>query len=352
MNARFLLFGLRAVACAWLLSRAAGAEPARFFLEYQAPPSCATREEWLRRLSRRSARAELATASDTAPLLRVVMTALPEGVRVELAASDTDGRGTSRTLAVPTCEEAVEASAWILALWLDPTAGSSVTAEPEPPPPAPPPAVALKSAAHVEPGPLGNVQTVKLRTPASSVSLGAGAEFGSFFTGLPEVPLGIGGYVEARWSQRAVWRPLLELGVLGTGVGVADTERGAVHVSLLTTRARGCPLAWPAHAVVRVSPCLLVELGRLTGRGSDTVGGRDASAFWRTVGASARGELEVGRHLTLAAEAGLVLPLMRDRFVFAPSPVLSGFSTPPVGATLSVAVSGHFPVSGSERDGS
>jgi hypothetical protein len=273
----------------------------------------------------------------------VLLTEAPEGVHVELVASDVGGGGTTRSLVVRTCEEAVEASAWILALWLDPTATSPApSVEPVDTPPPPPVPVARPAAVPVE---STTKNVAEGRRPASPwPSWGAGAEFGSFFTGLPSVPFGAGGFIEARWGAHGLLRPLAEVGVFGTGVGTADTERGSVHVSLVTARVRGCPLVLPARAVVSVSPCLIVELGRLSGRGSDTVAGREAAAFWRSLGLSAFGQLGIGDYVSIVAEAGIILPLFRDRFVFAPSPLLAGFSTPAAGASFSLGFRVHFSV--------
>ncbi|HEX6273444.1 MAG TPA: hypothetical protein VFZ53_10395, partial [Polyangiaceae bacterium] len=115
-------------------------ERAPFFLEYAAAPGCPDRHAWLEEVSRRSSRVVPASANERAPTLRVELTQLADRVRAELAAIDVGGRETRRTVFASNCREAVEGSAWIAAVWLDPSLRPQGPALPIPPAPPPPPA--------------------------------------------------------------------------------------------------------------------------------------------------------------------------------------------------------------------
>jgi hypothetical protein len=325
---------------------ARGAAAPRFYLRYSAPASCPEQSEWLRRLRAHSPHAEMAVASEAAPSLSVDLTEVPGGVQAVLSATDLDGDVTNRALVGPTCREAVEASAWILAVWLDPAAAAS--------PAEPPPAEATLNAttpvaAATEQRPLITVPGDSLPPRASRSATsnavtrwGVGAELGTFFTALPALPFGAGGFLEAAWPRSGVLRPIVHVGGYATLAGTSDTARGDVRMRLASARVLGCALEWPVASPVTLHACASFELGSISGRGENTFKPGEATAIWRALGASARGKLAVARLMSVDAEAGLVFPLLRDRFVFAPNPVLSGYAIPALGGTLSLGFTVHF----------
>jgi len=107
-------------------------------------------------------------------------------------------------------------------------------------------------------------------------------------------------------------------------------------VSLATMRTVGCVLAWPHELPFRLQPCAVWELGRLRGSGEATIAGSTASVTWHSVGALGRATLEIVPLVSVDAEAGVIFPLQRDRFVFGPAPVVSGYATPALAATFSL----------------
>lgn len=327
-------------------SRGARAQAVRFSLSYTAPPTCPDRDAWLEQLSRRSSNAALATEDEPAPALQVVLSEVAEGARAEIVITDSDGHESRRTLAAPTCRDAVEASAWICALWLDPAnARDPATGQTEafraPPPGAPAP----------EPKPPKDASREQTTKPLDhhapppapstpSLRFGASVELGTFFTALPQVPLGVAGFVEVSSVNEGLLRPRLRLGIVDAGAGETRTERGSVRVSLVTSRALFCPLAWQRSRFT-LTPCAMFELGSLKGRGEQTLNRGEAAVLWRSAGVSARAALELAPAVALEAEAGLVFPLLRDRFVFGPSPVLAGFETPATAGTFSLGILLH-----------
>lgn len=330
-----------AIARAGLLwsSAAAAAERVPFHLDYAAPESCANEETWLRELGRRSSRVVLATDGQAAPWLRVSLKEVDAGVQAELMVIDLDGHATKRMLAASSCAEALQGSAWVSALWLDPSAseppvveGADFAAQASPPGEG-------ESAAAVQPAE-NIISDPPARSTAPSgprpVRVGASMQVGAFFTGLPGSPLGFAGFLELSAWRKSVAAPLLRLGYVSAGGGFESTERGDAHLGLTTFRAVGCVLEWPRDAWVSLRPCAVWELGQLSASGQQTKAGSNVSATWHSLGALGRAAFEIFPLISVDAEAGLIFPLARDRFVFGPDPVITGYATPALGATVSL----------------
>jgi hypothetical protein len=94
-------------------------------LEVQALPDCTSREEVAARVAARSRRIHF--DDDAAgPTLRAVIAAGPRGGAVgELVIVQPDGRSSTRRLAAPSCAEATDAIALIIALTFDPAAATT-----------------------------------------------------------------------------------------------------------------------------------------------------------------------------------------------------------------------------------
>jgi hypothetical protein len=290
----------------------------------------------------------LAGEGETAPELRVALTELSDRVRAEIVATDTDGRETQRTLFAANCREAVEGSAWIAAVWLDPSLLPPAEAAPVSAPLVTTSAPA--GLAHDQPPSPSDRSASSATSPApraASVRLEAGVQTGSFMTALPETPLGFSVFLAVSAWQASVFAPVLRWGYVAAGTGRSETERGDVLVSLGTMRGLGCVFAWKASPLT-LRPCALFELGSLKGRGDNTTQAATETIAWRSLGILARAELRAFPWLSVDAEAGAVFPLSRDRFVFGPEPATVGFAPPVVTATLSLGLSVGGPISGSD----
>jgi hypothetical protein len=314
-------------------------ERAPFFLTYTAPPGCPDRQAWLEELSLRSPRVVLAAESERAPILRVDLAEIDGRVRADLVAIDVDGRETPRTVFASSCREAAVGSAWIAAVWLDP----SLLPPAQPTTLAPEATVApVPNAAMVEtrkgpagrPPPPGSADSAR----ATPVRVEANVQVGSFMSALPGVPVGFGVFLGVSAWPATVFAPLLRWGYVAAGKGTADTERGDVQVSLGMARGLGCVFAWRA-SIVALRPCAFFELGHLDGAGENTTLPTTEAAAWRSLGTLARAEFRISSMVSLDAEAGLVFPLARDRFVFGPPPPVVGFAVPPVAGSFSLGLS-------------
>jgi hypothetical protein len=126
------LVGLRPLVAAFSLlavTRVAAADgdaaTATVRLEVQALPDCTSREEVAARVAARSRRIRFDDDA-TGPTLRAVIAAGPRGGAVgELVIVQPDGRSSMRRLAAPSCAEATDAIALIIALTLDPAAAAT-----------------------------------------------------------------------------------------------------------------------------------------------------------------------------------------------------------------------------------
>jgi len=104
-------------------------------LEVQALPDCTTREQVAARVAARSRRIHFDDAQATGPTVRAVIAHGPHGAVGELVIVQPDGRTSSRRLSAPSCAEATDAIALIIALTLDPlsaAASTPATASPAP----------------------------------------------------------------------------------------------------------------------------------------------------------------------------------------------------------------------------
>lgn len=94
-----------------------------------------------------------------------------------------------------------------------------------------------------------------------------------------------GGYVflERRGDESSPW--LARAGV-AVHHGSEPDARGSVEQWLISSRMSGCPLSWHTRSWY-FAPCVELDLGVITAGGGSATG-KQATAFWGTVGAAAR----------------------------------------------------------------
>jgi hypothetical protein len=274
--------------------RAADEKP--FRLDYQAAAGCPSREDLIAKLRSRSRRLVESRAAETEVSIALTRAgerfagrsrvALPDGVRV-------------RSLDGATCEEVADALALIVALNLDPDAGSDDSApdqqpnEPNPTPPAPEPAP--PSTAHVW-----------------SAVLGAGLTLRSGV--VPNAEPGFYAFAEADSEGEGV-APSLRLAV----ARVTGEKRGAAGTGDFAWTAvslEGCPLGTPARGAWRLRPCAAFEVGGLHAEGRGLTLPKSPTRLWLAPALVARGTWQPTPLLRLEATLGASFPLSRPSFVF------------------------------------
>jgi len=336
-------------------------------LEVQALPDCTTREELAARVAARSRRIHFDDEGAVGPTVRAAIIPSPRGGAVaELVIVQPGGKTSSRRLSAPSCAEATDAIALIIALTLDPmsvsasaagstaapaTTGVGRSAAPAPSSasqtgPTPPPAAnapsrtAPESAPARAPAPAHPVDlttrpdqtapsppadhepTVAASPPAPPVvarsRFGAGGTAQALFGLVPGTLPGLGLYLIAARDREALWSPAVVVagahawssGLLEPG-GTAAFTLDAVTVDACALRLHLAP--FEARA------CGTALYGRLTATGSETYSQATSTRPFAAAGGALLLSLELGRLFELSGRFGASASLIRDSFAFAPA---------------------------------
>jgi hypothetical protein len=293
----------------WPAAAEAAGLPVRFY--YRAPEGCGSAESFVAHLAVRNPEARLAWGGEPAFELTVVLEVTATEVVGTLYLTDPVGSRTVRVVPGQNCSDVVSALALVAAVLTNPH-GSEV---PQPSlqtssvSPAPSPPVA-KGKWWVGGGAgLGLQRAASPHlSPSPSFELVGGLETGSTLDPL----LSIGLHYARSTAKKGDW------------TATFDWTAG---------RLLGCPIQWPGAMLLSFRPCAWFEVGRLagSGRGDPPFSPRNAAVTWWAAGLLVRAEVRLLEPLTIVAEAGLVIPLLWDRFYFDPqSPDTEVFRVPPV----------------------
>jgi hypothetical protein len=307
-------------------SAAQAEEDARVALSVDAPEDCATRESISAAVRTRGARIELAPS---APLeLQVVLQRASEkATSAVLRVEWPDGRRSERSLTAPSCAEAADALALLIALTLDPT---SARAQLSPAPASEPSATdppATQAVDRARP-PASDSASAPPTDSASAVDEADedADAFSHFALGLaaqgtlgpaPRIMPGVALIAHIAWRGAGLWTPLFQVRVarswLGTerAAGRADFELDAAHAAACVIGLRGEALAARA--------CASGAIGSLRARGSDTYDPKAHARLWLSAGAELLLTAELIGPLEAQAGAGASVPFYRHRFAFAPA---------------------------------
>lgn len=322
--------GLAALALV-LRARAATAEESHAFrLSYSAPAGCPTREAFLAAIESNSARAHRARAGEAAIEINALVAPEGGGFLGVLRIRRPDGTETTRSVPAATCSEAASAMALIATIAIDPDAASgapSGDAVPSQTGAASAPPVATTAPMPVPTPPPTNSGDETLSTATKNARpierrwwLGADAGIGlaSGLAPRPSADFSLGMGVGA--TQKTLLSPIVLLSGHLAESPTASNQEGTARFQRLAGRITGCPLKLDA-APFSFRPCALFEVGELRAKGTNAENHATVSVpiLWLALGATMRGELHLVGPLTLAGEAGALLPLVRDSFYFNPS---------------------------------
>jgi hypothetical protein len=290
---------------AWTTSSEAaphsGKTPIRVALTESLPEECAKAVPILERVRARTDRIERATTD--AVDAKVFVTVHREGARLLGTLVVEEGaERTERTVSAPACEDVVAAFAVMLVVALDREAETPEVPvhEPSPAPEAPPP--------HVTPRPLPRGRA-RSRSP---LVLGGGVGFGlPAYDGFIFEPTFM---LEARLATS--FQPRVRLALSRSAHDSVETRSARVDLVWTTGRASFCgaPRWLQNQALALCAGASVGELEAVVAR----PGGPARGLFWFAVGPSIVREVELGWRLGLQLEAGLAIPLLRDRFYFEP----------------------------------
>jgi hypothetical protein len=317
----------------------AGAAPVR--IDYHAEPGCPDTAAFLRAVAALTPNAQAPEPGARARRFTVRI----ERARAELIGrlhiEEIDGVGAEREVRAPTCNDVVAALALVTALAIDAgpidapppaSASASPSSAPPPPPrpsatipappatsappsssavprpPPPPPAFSASGAVPLPPPPPPSPTTW-----APHLELGAAAN--AWGAVAPRAAWGGSAFLD--WSG---WGPTDFTPSVRLGVGVAESPpsaagRGSAAFRLVAVRVAGCPFLLATGPLV-TRPCVGLDFGALHGMGSGLIHSFRQTRTWGDLGVGPRLQLRLGRSWVLEGEATLLLPLIRDTFVF------------------------------------
>jgi hypothetical protein len=335
---------------------AAAGEPAAASarLEVHALPDCTTREELTARVAARSRRIHF---DDDAPgpTLRAIVAPTPRAGAVgELQIVERNGRISTRRISAPSCAEATDAIALIIALTLDPTATATARTPPATPAPVAPPTPAetpTPPGSSAPPPPDGEApnrsapapaldadkppsrpplspqpaQTSAIivaspaATPVASRSrFGAGAGAAVVGGPAPSALPGLTVYLLAGLDRDALWSPAaIVWGTHAWSSGLIEPG-GTAAFTLDAITLDACALRGRASAF-EARACASGLLGRLAATGSETYSPVTAARPYAAAGGSLLLSAAVGRLAELSGRLGCSASLIRDSFAFSPS---------------------------------
>jgi len=243
-----------------------------------------------------------------------------------------DGSLTTRLLPGTRCDDLVAAMALIAAVLIDPEALTSEV----------PPRVREPTLPVLE-RPLSR-PTVAKSKPSDPSAWG--------------LELGSGGVLETVVAPRPVPGVAFEasaqrkLGPITPALGLAleytlpsrtTVGNNTARFDWAAARVLASPSSWPVAGWGAFRPWLLFDLGRLEGSGENTSNRATVRVPWLALGALGRFELRPVQALLVFMDAGVIVPLRRDRFYFDPEdPGRPSISLPGIGLVGRLGVAVHF----------
>jgi hypothetical protein len=338
-------------------------------LELSANTECTTRADLMARVHARSPRVTFVD-HDSALVIRARFSTLHAGAVVgELTLARPGATPSSRRVVAPSCAEAADAVALIIAVTLDPTSaeyadhGSAVGSDAATPDarsdepantnsndasahgvsPAPPPAKPKTSA-----GDAGSVEDEPSAAPGAAATTASSSRtrFGfvvagqTLFGPAPAVMPGVSLYGTVGLDRPELFSPAVTLGATHAWRSGIEEPGGTASFLLDALSVDVCPLrvrVW----VLEAWPCASVLGGRFSGSGAETQNPASESGrpFWLLGGAAVVSAPLVWQ-LEASARVGLGANLVRDSFEFSPV-VFHTVAPVTLAASLGLGVRSH-----------
>ena len=326
---------------ALVAASASAREVVNVSLEFTAPSGCSDRETFASGLRSRSERIQIVESTAPGWIVSVALSPKERGVHGELRLTDEHGESELRAVEGADCAEVVEALSLTAALAIEQTVAkaaagnaggsgstgsdtlqsstTSGTGGARPPSATP---IQTKPPADMAPGDVGLgagdawprshvsvgvLATQRISTKASfGLSLGLSHRFPLHDLWSPEVTVGV------LYVPREMLQPKGELGVGYVG--------GALHA---------CPLIWSTKDRLSLSPCAVLEVGRLTVHDDYLDVSFPSSRLTGFFGGMGRGRVRLAPHLELEVSLALLAPLTSRRYVaYLPSKEVGHTSSP------------------------
>jgi hypothetical protein len=241
-----------------------------------------------------------------------------------------DGRKARREVEAEDCAQVVQALALIVVVLADVKLEEAAPGE-------------LSSPAEPE----RDVPTRKASATRLRLQLESGALLQATTAVAPDVALGPGAFVGLLLTQGA--RPplaALRIGVSRAQSGTIQGTLGDAGITWTAARTAVCGPGWPnPHAYL--TACAFFDLGEIRGSGSRAAATAERKAVWAAPGLALRADVRLASVLSLQAEIGAFLPLIRPRFFFGARPGETQDETihrvPGFGAASTIGTVVHFP---------
>lgn len=301
--------GLAIAAVLWLAGvPRVRAEEEVVALQYAAPAGCPDRAVVEAAIRARTPNVRLAAQAHRvfAITIEAATGAAPEATSNGFRGTLVVDRVADKELSAPRCDDLATALALVTALAIDPTAAA--------PPRTAPPAVGSAGA------PGGRFEA-DLGGLAS-----AGVSPGALFAAV----------IEGRATVRRTYQ--LELAAIAGRASVAQ-DGAQAQFTWLTTRLGGCRrwLGWGIAAAA----CGDLEVGVVRAAGEQIVNQRGLTRLWLAAGLHGSAQVPLGSRIFGQLQLGATLPIVRDRYLFAPN--IEVHETPSVTGWLVLAVGVRFP---------
>jgi hypothetical protein len=337
-------------------------------VQYDAPASCPSRDDFLTKVrSRTSSHALVPEGPDVAEL-QVHVAVTRASATATLVVVDGSGKKGMRRLVAPTCREAVDGIGLVAALTLDPAAahgiasesatengtaspasgvGSAPTAEPGSTPSAstastavasdgraaPPPQAATESPADQvaldesarakDPNSDQYPKLLKPAEPASPRSTGGTlpSHFSASFAAvelsgpLPHVVPGLELAGERRFELARLFDVGVRLGLRLSAGTALDTPSGDAAFEWWAGTLAVCPGVHSREDVLSLAACATLEEGQTHASGDDTNNPRSSRRNWTSLGPSLRARWAVVPRASLEGGVDALLPFARDDFL-------------------------------------
>jgi hypothetical protein len=309
-------------ACAVLLWTAhAVAEESKPGVEYHAPPGCPDAAAFQRSLDARLAPTAKADPRLALRGLRLDIEARSDRYVGELRVRDAEGLESQRELAASTCEELVDAMAFLAAVSATLGVGQSI----------PPPAEAAVPAAPRTAAPVTRSEPPLDATKRSRWRFAIGSEATVVSWVGPSLRLGPEPLLEARYERDRLVSPVLRLsGTYVTSESVSTASLGGTaSLTFIAARLESCPIRWRALRTVAISPCVGVRGGVIEGTGANIIDNNSQTKPWLSAELLGRVEWTPVGWLFFEAQGGGSVPFFRYDYLFNPGAQLT--ETPAVG---------------------
>jgi hypothetical protein len=339
---RFRAFaaGLAVVTC--VHAAHAQVEPIR--LEYSGVAECPAAAEFARGVFGRTSRARAAESADT-DVRTFVVTITKSGSAFvgSLVVREADGKTSAREVTGNDCKSVSEALALATSLAIDPNASlAAPVTSPEaqgdvetapatkgPPPAEPPRETPTEPSEPSGPEPPNAFATSLAFGPTAATNIG------------PRLALGA-----SIALSRALRRPNRALSMFGVELSVLGTPPDSVETAqsrfwFYFARPELCTFGAMLGTSAALVPCAGIELGAITGVGSDIDEAETRTRFWAAADAKLALRVDISDAWLLEASGGVVAPFVRYEFVFR-DPDTSVHRIPALGAVFGAKLGGRF----------